>query len=211
MVVAPIRAANCCSASGGMASSFCATRYQDGSDFQAGTPITSVKADGGQGLLHGVHHPRLGRLDVGGEVVDEVVLGEPAIAARVGEQMRERRRHRPLREQRAERLALVEAERGDVDEADDVRSIGAERGDDLAAVGVSGDDRRAVLELEHLAQPGDVVGQRVQWELRCARTWKPSAWSRSMTPLQHDPSAQAPWTRTMFGRPFMCSPPRSFE
>src|SRR2546427_6873436 len=35
-----------------------------------------------------------------------------------------------------------------------------------------------------------------------ARTWKPSAWSRSMTPLQQDPSAQAPWTRTMFGRPF---------
>ena len=25
-----------------------------------------------------------------------------------------------------------------------------------------------------------------------ARTWKPSAWRRSMTPLQQDPSAQAP-------------------
>src|SRR5258707_294702 len=25
-----------------------------------------------------------------------------------------------------------------------------------------------------------------------------------MTPLQQDPSAQAPWARTMFGRPFMC-------
>ena len=25
-----------------------------------------------------------------------------------------------------------------------------------------------------------------------------------MTPLQQDPSAQAPWTRTMFGRPFIC-------
>src|SRR6266702_945931 len=35
-----------------------------------------------------------------------------------------------------------------------------------------------------------------------ARTWKPSAWSCSMTPLQQDPSAHAPWTRTMFGRPF---------
>src|SRR3989475_11130604 len=37
-----------------------------------------------------------------------------------------------------------------------------------------------------------------------AVTRKPSAWSRSMTPLQQDPSAQAPWTRTIFGRPFIC-------
>src|SRR6201989_1921078 len=44
-VVAPIRAANCRSASGGSASSSPATRYQDGSVFQAGTPITSPKAD----------------------------------------------------------------------------------------------------------------------------------------------------------------------
>src|SRR2546423_6356564 len=26
-----------------------------------------------------------------------------------------------------------------------------------------------------------------------------------MTPLQQDPSAQAPWTRTIFGRPFILS------
>src|SRR6059036_4141026 len=44
-VSAPIRAANWRSASGGIASSFCATRYQDGSDFHAGTPITSVNAE----------------------------------------------------------------------------------------------------------------------------------------------------------------------
>src|SRR5713226_6704158 len=40
-----------------------------------------------------------------------------------------------------------------------------------------------------------------------ARTWKPSAWRRSMTPLQLDPSAQAPWTRTTFGRPFTSTTP----
>jgi len=40
---------------------------------------------------------------------------------------------RPLREQRADRLTLVEPERRDVDEADDVRCVGAERGDDLAS------------------------------------------------------------------------------
>src|ERR1700722_17224844 len=44
-VVAPIRAANCRSAAGGRAWSSVATRYQDGSVFQAGTSITSSKAD----------------------------------------------------------------------------------------------------------------------------------------------------------------------
>jgi hypothetical protein len=39
-------------------------------------------------------------------------------------------------EQRADRLTLVEPEAGDVDEADDVRYVGAESGDDLASVGV---------------------------------------------------------------------------
>src|SRR5947209_20496499 len=82
--------------------------------------------------------------------------------------MRERRRDRSLREQRPERLTLVEAEGGDVDEADDVWSVRAERGDDLAAVGVSDGNRGAVLELEHLAQPCDVVCERGQREL-----WRP--------------------------------------
>src|SRR5438132_12180501 len=40
-VVAPIRLANSRSASGGIAWSSAATRYQDGTDFQAGTPTTS--------------------------------------------------------------------------------------------------------------------------------------------------------------------------
>src|SRR5260221_1581471 len=44
-VVAPMRLANRRSASGGIAWSSAATRYQDGSAFQAGTPITSWKAD----------------------------------------------------------------------------------------------------------------------------------------------------------------------
>src|SRR5689334_12146347 len=44
-VVAPMRLANMRSASGGSAWSSAATRYQDGSDFQAGTPITSPKAE----------------------------------------------------------------------------------------------------------------------------------------------------------------------
>ena len=92
-------------------------------------------------------------------MVDEVVLGEPAEAERVGEQVRECGRDGSLGEERAERLALIQAECRDVDEARDVRGVGAERGDDLAAVGVSGDDRRAVLEVEDLPQPRDVVGR----------------------------------------------------
>jgi hypothetical protein len=44
-VSAAIRTANCLSASGGIACSPSATRYQDGSDFRAGTPITSLRAD----------------------------------------------------------------------------------------------------------------------------------------------------------------------
>ena len=43
-VVAPIRWANKRSALGGIASSFLATRYHDGSVFQAGVPITSPSA-----------------------------------------------------------------------------------------------------------------------------------------------------------------------
>src|SRR5438270_13949430 len=43
-VVAPMRLANRRSASGGIAWSSAATMYQDGSAFQAGTPITSWKA-----------------------------------------------------------------------------------------------------------------------------------------------------------------------
>src|SRR5260221_14296328 len=45
MVVAPIRLANRRWASGGSAWSSAATRYQDGSAFQAGIPIMSWKAD----------------------------------------------------------------------------------------------------------------------------------------------------------------------
>src|ERR1700745_704677 len=44
-VMAPVRAANWRSASGGIAWSAVATRYQDGSVFQAGTPITSPEAE----------------------------------------------------------------------------------------------------------------------------------------------------------------------
>ena len=72
---------------------------------------------------------------------------------------------RSLRQQPAQRFTLVQPERGDVDQAGDVRGAGAQGGHDLAAVGVPGDDGGAVLQVQHLAQPGDVVGQRGHREL----------------------------------------------
>ncbi len=116
-------------------------------------------------LLRGVHHARPGRVDVSREVVDEVVLREPAEAARVVEHVCKRRRGRAGREERAERLALVEAEGGDVDEPHDVRGLFAERGHDLPAVGVAGDDGGPVLELEHLAESRDVIRKRGERKL----------------------------------------------
>ena len=53
-----------------------------------------------------------------------------------------------LRPLGADRFALIEAEARDVDQPD-VRRIGAHRSDDLTAVGVAGDDGRAVLAGQH--------------------------------------------------------------
>jgi hypothetical protein len=98
-------------------------------------------------LLHRVQRPRVRRVEVAGEVVDEVVLGQPDEAERVEVEVRQRRGGRAVAAERRDRLALVEPERRDVDEPDDVRRVGAQ-----------------------------------------------------MTALQLEPSAQAPWTRTMCGK-----------
>jgi hypothetical protein len=47
----------------------------------------------GQGLLHGVHDPGLGRIDVRGEVMNEVVLGQPGEARLVDVEVGQRLRH----------------------------------------------------------------------------------------------------------------------
>src|SRR4249920_781624 len=83
IVSAPIRCANCLSASGGITSSFSATRNHEGSDFHAGGAHHVVKRGQGQMLLHGVHDLRLDRIDIGGEVTEEIVLGEPGETLRV--------------------------------------------------------------------------------------------------------------------------------
>jgi len=93
-------------------------------------------------------------------VIHEVILGQPGEALLVDVQVRERRGRRSLRQQPADRFALVQPEGRDVNQADDVRRVRAQSSDDLPAVGPAGDDGRAVLAVQHLAQPGDVGGQR---------------------------------------------------
>src|SRR5439155_25431914 len=73
--------------------------------------------------------------------------------------MRECRGRRTGAELSAARFALVTAKGTDVHEGDDIRRVGAERGHDLPAVGVSDDDRRPALTVQDLPQPGDVVRQ----------------------------------------------------
>jgi hypothetical protein len=85
--------------------------------------------------------------------------------------------------------------RGDVDEGGDVRVI-AGFGDDGAAVTVGDEDGGAVLQSEDAASGGDVVANVVSGSCTMV-TWKPGWVRRSTTGCQPEPSAQAPWTRTM--------------
>jgi len=55
----------------------------------------------------------------------------------------------------------------DIDQADDVRRVRAQSRHDLPAVGMACHDDRAVLAVQHLAQPGDVSAQRGLRELGC--------------------------------------------
>jgi hypothetical protein len=84
-----------------------------------------------QRLLHGVHHPRLARIDVGREVVHEVVFGQPSETLLVDVKVRSRRGRRSLFLQGSDRFALVKPEASDVDQSDDIRRVFTERRDDL--------------------------------------------------------------------------------
>ena len=111
------------------------------------------------------HVAGLNGINVGREVVDEVVL-RPGEALLVDVEMGQRGgRMAALGEQAADRFALVQAEGRDVDQADDVRRVGAQSGHDLPAVGVAGDDGGTVLAVQHLPQPGDIIRQRGLREL----------------------------------------------
>jgi hypothetical protein len=64
-----------------------------------------------------------------------------------------------------DRLASSSPEPGEVDQPDDVARVGAERGDDLLAVGMPHDDGRSIEPGEDLAQPHEVVGEGRQRKL----------------------------------------------
>jgi hypothetical protein len=58
-----------------------------------------------------MHDPCLHGINVGREVVYEVVLRQPGEALLVNVEVRQRRTQRPLPQQRADRLALIKSER----------------------------------------------------------------------------------------------------
>lgn len=70
-----------------------------------------------------MHDPRPDRVDIGREMVQEIILGHPGEALLVDVQVRECRPRRTLRQQFADRLTLIQAEGRDVDQTDDVRRI----------------------------------------------------------------------------------------
>ena len=104
--------------------------------------------------------------NIGGEVGEEAVLGDPGEALRVDIDITQRRRRRSLLQQRADRFTFIKAEARDVHKPDDVRCVGAERGDDLASVGVGRKNSRTALAGEHVADPRDVVRKRCLRKLR---------------------------------------------
>ncbi len=89
---------------------------QVGSDFQAGTPITSWKAAALTGCCTANMTRACDRVDVGCEVAHEVRFRQPGEAGGVDVEMCERCGRRTLLQERTDRLALVEPEGGDVDE-----------------------------------------------------------------------------------------------
>jgi hypothetical protein len=111
-------------------------------------------------MLHGAHDFRVDRVDIGGKVGEEAVLGDPGEALRVDIDIPQRRGRRSLLQQRADRLALVKAEARDLYEADDVRCVGAQGGDHLTSVGLGDENRRVVLATEHVGDPRDVICKR---------------------------------------------------
>src|SRR5947209_6774175 len=99
-----MREASWRSASGGIASSLVATRNQVGTDFYRARP-SRPRTSSWRGLS-GEHDPRARRLDICGEVADEVCFRQPGKALLVDDQVRKRGRGGPAAEKRAERLAL---------------------------------------------------------------------------------------------------------
>lgn len=79
----------------------------------------------------------------------------------------DQRRLAELAEDLSEGLALVERERGDVDEPDRIRGAGARDGDHSAAVGVADEQHRPVDLVDEAGEVVGVVGQTAERIRRC--------------------------------------------
>ena len=136
-----------------------------GSDFHAGVPITSPKVDIDNGCCTACITLAWVGSTSGAKWLTKSSSGSQAKLCSSTNEMSKGRGARPSPEQGTEGFALVEPERGDVDQAHHVRASVPSAVDDLAAVRVGHHDRRAVLECQHLAQPGHVIGERGLREL----------------------------------------------
>ena len=175
-VVDPARAAIARSAAGGITRSCDATRYQDGSVFQAGGPDGSPRVASAAGRCETAMIAACLR----GQVLAERLREDRRVQVGVGVPLagvRERAHDDHLGEVRrravaaqsgggADRLALLEREGRDVDEGLDVVGAHGRVRDDRAAVGVPDEDDRT-LDRRH--EGPDV--RRVA-RTRCATGWR---------------------------------------
>jgi hypothetical protein len=97
----------------------------------------------------------------------------------------------------AKRLALLRRERSNEDETDDVFGLRRRIRDHRAAVGVTDRDHRALDLLKDLREAESLATPRSG--IAGAVTGTPLACTRSITPFQLEPSANAPCTNTTVG------------
>ena len=157
-VVAPMRAANGRPASGGIASSLVATRNHEGRARQAGTPMTSSKVESEMGCWTACMTFACAGSTSAAKCPTKSASGSQAKPSASTSRLPRAGDGGPP-SKGADGLALVEAEGGDVDEADDVGCVLVERRDDLAAVRVADDDGRTALPGQDLAQSRYVGGE----------------------------------------------------
>jgi hypothetical protein len=99
-------------------------------------------------------------------MVNEVVFREPSKPVLVNVEARESRGRRTRGQKSPDRLTFIESESGNVNQGDDVRSVGTHSRHDLSPVRMPDYNGGAILAVKHLTQSGHVVNQRRFWKLR---------------------------------------------
>ena len=215
-IVAPARSAMLRCVAGGITRSSVPTTAQLGSDFHAAAFGRGDVGPECDGSLAGGDQPtvRLGEILGEGLVHDgrfqerlDVTFGCAGVAGKV-EHCRgigDSERGTRIAEDVEDALADLGDEGVDVDERLDVATACTGIGDHDAAVGMADEhDRSGGALREERCDICSVCGDSAE-RLGGVRTVKPWLWSSTETAFQLDPSAQAPWTRTMVGFDMLCS------